>query len=313
MFFFLDLAASASIVRMIASTVGSKVFQNAIQRYLNASSTGVVLPAHLFNAIQTEINKEKIKLPATVEKIFGDWFTTGENVPSLNVSRRYDNNSSTANITHVGTASSKFIPIAFATAAKKAENILWLSPNSASIQSFEIDAKDNEWVLINNQATGGYYRILYDDQNWKLLAEQLKSKNYESIHVLNRAQLIDDAAHFAQNGLLSYDVLFDLLTYLTHERDLIPWASAQKSINFLDRMLRGHKVHRHFEELVRNITNKLYPEFSINNQSQQNHTKRLQRLSIAKLACEAGERQCINEIDKAAQNIVSDFCEFYDL
>lgn len=266
-----------------------------------------VLPANLLNAIQEEVNKdEQIKLPASVQQIFKDWFKTRDAVPSIRVWRRYDN-SSTANITSIGPASLKFIPIALASPLKAVpDSVLWLAPNTAENSSYEIAVNDSQWLLVSNQATGGYYRVLYDNTNWRLLIELLKSKNYEAIHVQNRAQLIDDAVHFAQNGLLSHDIVFELLTYLQKERELLPWESAKRSLQFYDRMLRGAKAYPNLQGLIHKITADFYSELSVTNQNEQNHLKRLERLSVAKLACEAGEKHCISEIDKMAEDIVSD-------
>lgn len=264
-----------------------------------------VLPVHLFNATQVEVNKERVQLPATVQKIFTDWFKMRNAVPSINISRLYDNSSTTV-VMHVGPVSLKFIPISFASASKPVpDQILWPSFDGIN-KSYKIDANDSQWLLVNNKATGGYYRVLYDNKNWQLLIEQLKGKNYRSIHAANRAQLIDDAAHFAQNGLLSYDIVFELLTYLQTERDFIPWASAKKSLEFFDRMLRNSEVHRHFEVFIQKITVDAYPELSIKNQKEQNYVKRLERLSVTKLACEAGVPICITEVDKMTPSIVSD-------
>lgn len=35
---------------------------------------------------------------------------------------------------------------------------------------------DSKWLLVNYQAAG-FYRVNYDDQNWRLLQKQLKDKN----------------------------------------------------------------------------------------------------------------------------------------
>lgn len=302
-------ATSASIIRMMVSTVGTHVFKNAVQRYVaTSSSSNTVLPVNFFNAIQLEVNTEQIKLPATVQQIFKDWFKTREAVPTIRVSRRYDN-TSTVNITQAGTTSSKFVPISLASTSNSlsvSDKILWLQSNSTGLNSYKIDANDSQWLLVNNQATGGYYRILYDQRNWRLLIAKLKSKNYQSFHAHNRAQLIDDAVHFAQNGLLSYDIVFDLLTYLEKERDFIPWESAKKSLKFFERMLRGSSVNRHFDGLIHKITANLYPELSVTNQNETNYVNRLKRLSVTKLACESGAKQCIAEINEMVLKIVSD-------
>lgn len=54
-----------------------------------------------------------------------------------------------------------------------------------------------------------------------------------AIHVLNRAQLIDDAFHLAMAGLLSYLVPLRLSEYLVNERSVTPWRSAMKGLRYL--------------------------------------------------------------------------------
>ena len=54
------------------------------------------------------------------------------------------------------------------------------------------------------------FRVNYDEKNWKLLAKQL-DEDHESIHVLNRAQIIDDSLNIARAGVLDYKVGNDLL------------------------------------------------------------------------------------------------------
>lgn len=44
----------------------------------------------------------------------------------------------------------------------------------------------------------GYYRVMYEDNNWERLTEMLQSENFENIHILNRVQLIDDSLEFAR-------------------------------------------------------------------------------------------------------------------
>ena len=68
-------------------------------------------------------------------------------------------------------------------------------------------------------------RVNYDEENWRLIAEQLK-RDHTSIHVINRAQIIDDALNLAKSGLISYETALSVTGYLANETEYIPWASA---------------------------------------------------------------------------------------
>ena len=46
------------------------------------------------------------------------------------------------------------------------------------------------------------------------------------IHVINRAQIIDDAINLARSGLLSYEIALGVTSYLNKEVEYIPWAAA---------------------------------------------------------------------------------------
>ncbi|KAI4503437.1 hypothetical protein M0802_001659 [Mischocyttarus mexicanus] len=65
----------------------------------------------------------------------------------------------------------------------------WLNPseNTKTIQGFPKDG----WIIVNIQQTG-YYRVNYDQENWKRIARYLNSNDYKNIHVLNRIQIIGD-------------------------------------------------------------------------------------------------------------------------
>merc|ERR1719192_759391 len=67
-------------------------------------------------------------------------------------------------------------------------------------------------VIFNVQQTG-FYRVNYDKKNWKLIAKQLQ-RNHTAIHVINRAQILDDAFNLAKSGLLDYEVALSLTSYL---------------------------------------------------------------------------------------------------
>ena len=110
---------------------------------------------------------------------------------------------------------------------------LWLSPNKSSVTK-RIRSDENSWIIGNVQATG-YYRVNYDERNWKLITDQLRS-NHRAIHVINRAHLIDDAFALASNQIIPYTTPFSLIEYLVKEEEYVPWASAIQALTYVGRM-----------------------------------------------------------------------------
>ncbi|XP_029176347.1 aminopeptidase N-like [Nylanderia fulva] len=92
--------------------------------------------------------------------------------------------------------------------------------------------KENDWMIFNLQQIG-YYRVNYDLWNWRKISYYLNFDNYTKIHVLNRAQIIDNAFHLMIGGqLLSY-VFWDIIRYMHREEDYIAWYPMFKVLEYL--------------------------------------------------------------------------------
>ncbi|XP_026825018.1 membrane alanyl aminopeptidase [Ooceraea biroi] len=68
----------------------------------------------------------------------------------------------------------------------------WITPKRTEIP---VPTPHDGWIIVNLQQAG-YYRVRYDYDSLHLIAKYLKSKDYNKIHVLNRAQLVDDTYYF---------------------------------------------------------------------------------------------------------------------
>lgn len=133
--------------------------------------------------------------------------------------------------------SSWYIPLNFATAS---------TPNfdDTNITNYYVNGQDmimieaptqfdaSQWFVFNKQQLG-YYRVNYDFNNWHALILALNSDDFEKIHVLNRAQLVDDSLSFAAGGYLDYSVVFGILGYLSRETEYTPWSAADRFISQL--------------------------------------------------------------------------------
>ena len=82
----------------------------------------------------------------------------------------------------------------------------------------------------------GYYRVNYDTTNWLLLTDTL-FKNFSSVHVVNRAQIIDDALNLARASLLDYNLALDLVSYLSRDTGHMPWTAGRRNLRYVEKML----------------------------------------------------------------------------
>ncbi len=111
-------------------------------------------------------------------------------------------------------------------------------------------------VIMNVQETG-YFRVNYDDQNWKLIIDQL-NEDHEQIHVINRAQIIDDAMNLARAGKLSYEIALGVTSYLNNEVEYIPWTAALNGMSYINRMLKRTPSYGYFKSYMRKLIDPLY-------------------------------------------------------
>lgn len=97
---------------------------------------------------------------------------------------------------------------------------------------------DSSWYLLNKNQSS-YYRVNYDENNWRNLASVLNDpEQYKQIPVMNRAQLIGDSLDLASRGHLNLTIAFEMMKYLTHETDNFPRKVAQHGLNRLKATLK---------------------------------------------------------------------------
>lgn len=164
----------------------------------------------------------------------------------------------------------------------------WLTPTGSSMSI--LFTRNDEWIIVNKQQTG-FYRVNYDNDNWHMIINALNGPEYEKIHVLNRAQLIDDAANLAKENELDYKIALRLMNYLEYEVDYIPWSTAYNAIAYLIRLFGGNENYPRFETFLRNITEKVFSEIGL--VGDDSHVAQLNREYTSYLACFVGVESCV--------------------
>lgn len=83
---------------------------------------------------------------------------------------------------------------------------------------------------------------------WKRIINALKSNEFEKIHEINRAALIDDLFNLGRVGEVDYDIVFEATLYLKKEKNYIPWRAAFVGFGYLKTKLAGQtELYNYFK------------------------------------------------------------------
>ncbi|XP_031633026.1 aminopeptidase N-like [Contarinia nasturtii] len=296
---------SGAVLRMFWHALTENTFKKGLNYYLIENSYKAVEESNLFESLEKAAKEDKtLDSSMNVTYLFGTW-SNQKGFPLLKVSRNYDDGTvfleqeKYDKVEADADPSLWSIPYNFATANNPDFNTTtpygWLiTKNQTLTQSDNEKWSNNEWLLFNRQQTG-FYRILYDQQNYDLINKQLNSDDYTKIHEINRAQYIDDLSDFVYNGRLLPKVLYDALSYLEKEKEYAPWAAAQRSISQLAEILDLSEKFNELQEFVKKIVEPFYVSKKLEATDGEGFFEKYSRKIAVNLACRFSSAQCLNE------------------
>lgn len=234
---------AGSVLRMMQVALGVTTWTKGLKNYLLQRQYKSATSDDLYNGLQQAVNEDYAMNAPDVATIFRSW-ETQSGYPMITVSRDGDQITFTQERFYYTSQMSSnvwWVPINYVVASNpnfsEATPDLWMDGvKSVNLTSSSAPktwtAKD--WIVVNIQESS-YYRVNYDNNLWKLLIQQLNGNNHEQIHLLNRAQLVDDSLNLARAGKIDYDIPLSILGYLIKEKDYVPWASVDSlTFWFLD-------------------------------------------------------------------------------
>lgn len=242
---------AASVLNMFRNVLGDEKWQKAVQIYLKSRALDNATPEDLYSAIKA-VSEGSDFFPAniSVKEIFDSW-TLEEGTPVLWVDRLESGNKivlSQEREQYCTTAGLENRMIPYNYAYESSPNfdetgpIEWLTDDLAQITT---NASYDEWIIFNKRRFGPY-KIMYDLHNWQLIVRALQN-NASCIPHLNRAQLLDDAYDHNKEGRLVVNIVFDLVTYLRNETDLLVWSRGRRIVDFMRHNVRGKEYHKLFK------------------------------------------------------------------
>lgn len=262
-------------------------------------------PSDLYTALQEAVEESETTglLPndLSVSDVLSTWDSIA-GYPVVKVERNYDNGEVKFSqsrfllkSSQVDTSSLWYIPINYATPSSNdfsdISTDFWLTTADATVTFDDLGADD--WLIVNKQERG-YYRVNYDEDNWRLIIDYLNTADYSKISRLNRAQLIDDSFHLARSGRLNYQYPLELALYLKRETDYIPLFSFFQSLIFVDSRMAASEEYDTFKVSTLKEADICLKKISC------------KKMSQTKLVCKS-KQYCVLELISSLCNMLSIF------
>ncbi|XP_024875505.1 puromycin-sensitive aminopeptidase-like protein [Temnothorax curvispinosus] len=297
--FYNDVFNKASaIMRMLHHAMGDEIFRQGVTNYLVQHPFGSVTPDDLWSAMQSALQmapyvpymqQEDFK----IKEVMDTWINQNR-YPVLNVTINYETGEVAVTqkcfrATEC-TNNKWWIPMTYADQSNlDFSNTMpnnWLGPDQTS--RVEINTRD--WIIVNVQQTA-YCRVYYDTTNMERIIRYLNSEEYKNIHVLNRAQMIDDAFAFLMEDQLDNSVFKNLINYLRRERDYVAW---RPMFRILERLSKYFSLleSKHFKSYVSGIFDGLLQKIGYEENPNDDDITKMLRLDATKWACTVGHAEC---------------------
>ncbi|XP_026285897.2 aminopeptidase N-like [Frankliniella occidentalis] len=299
----------ASVLHMIRGVLGDNNFKAALNSYLTKMRFYAAKPSDLFQEFDATASKAVFPLPngVSVAEVLSGW-TEEPGYPVVTISTLSNGTvvASQARFMSSGASSSSqrwWVPLTVTTnSSGSATSKVWLSPSDNVTALPGVTPAANDWI-IGNVDQNGFYRVNYDEANWRALAAHLQ-RTVAGVSVLNRAQLLDDAMSLARAGRLRYALALDAALYLRLETDPIPWTAAFGHLSFITRMLANNEAQAKFKSLQLELLDAVSKDVGFEEKEEgkdrdKNHLRLTFRATLMGQACGLGQEDCVGNATKA--------------
>ncbi|XP_071568327.1 thyrotropin-releasing hormone-degrading ectoenzyme-like [Temnothorax nylanderi] len=279
-----------AILRMLQHIVGDQVFLIGTDIYLQKQSA---TPDDFWTAMQIAYNESStiISPKINITEMIYPWISQ-DHYPVLNVTCNYNNESHFTVRMKNASKTRWWIPLTSTT--QSYNNFYNTSPTIVAFKdkvSSSRPFKEDDWIIENLQQIG-YYRVNYDTENWRRIVCYLNSKNYTNIHVLNRAQIIDDAFYFTMMSQLNASIFWELARYLSQETEYVAWYPMIKAIERISYIFPFLNESKHFKMIILEQLEPFLQTIGYNENRNNSYSIKCLRQEAVKWACVLNDSSC---------------------
>ncbi|CAF4959373.1 unnamed protein product [Pieris macdunnoughi] len=295
-------AKGASVLRMLEHFVTPVVFRNALRYYLKDNAYGIGYPTNMYAAFRRAVSEDPTFAMAypgiDIGTVFDGWVqNAGAPVVEVNVNMTSGLVSLTQRRFQIsGTPRNDIWQIPISWTHGDSPNFQSTAPTYVLTQRTGSVQKPTgtSWVVLNI-AQSGFYRVNYDNQNWGLLAAQLRS-NKDVIHKLSRSQIVNDVLFFIRAGQISIPVAFDVLSFLAKETDYYVWNGALTQLEWIHRRLKHlPAAYDEFTAYLLDLIDEAVKQIGYADGANDSASTIQQRMQILNFACNLGHQGCIDD------------------
>nr|XP_012214649.1 PREDICTED: aminopeptidase N-like isoform X1 [Linepithema humile] len=217
---------SSVMWRMFYYLINDEVFWDAINIFVDSNKTIV---NDFWDIAQTTFNKAGNVRKLNIKRIFNAWIT--ETRCSEVMVERYNDYEQVMRYVDPD-FKLETCPAVVQYERKYSPRIYRFMFSRETKTELQRELEEDEWLLINTKQSG-YYYVNYSMNNWQLLGDYLYYKNNTRIHVINRAQIIDDSIHFLKQKQLNFSSFWNITKFLHNETDYIAWYPMIKFVELI--------------------------------------------------------------------------------
>ncbi|KAG4080264.1 hypothetical protein HA402_010756 [Bradysia odoriphaga] len=284
----------ASILRMTEHVIGKDNFQKAIQQYISDNLFGLSTPEKLYSAVQRYAGDT-----INIATFLSTW-TTQAGYPLVQVERNSDGKNLLISQrrfllrdrTHSDTTKWELHLNYALSTNRNFENTRPSFVMTRVQESIQLQLQEEvDWAIFNVQQTG-FYRVNYDAVTWENIASTLRD-NISHIHVINRAQIVDDCLNLVRGNYVDIKFAMSLISYLANEVGYLPWKAALTNLDAMSRRFNSSELAA-YEKFMLQLLQNIYDRLGFTGKATDSRLDIYLRMLVTHYACKYGHEDCRN-------------------